>query len=311
MISTATPVRGEVLNKVITEYQSGYSKIVENLKKRTGILSILVFGSIITGDLWEKSDIDLIVIVEEKLDCDIMNIYTEENKIPIHIRFIQKEIFITLCKGNNKGGHLHRIFCSSKLVFSRDKEIDSLYNEERYYNEIYIKKWNLYYFSKVIKGIAECKKYLYLGSTYNSYTIASNVLRSFAKLIVNFRGYMINRDVVSMAINFDNEFQLVVDDFLNSKNTLDTKISNLVNYIENNIEKNLTRYTSVVIEYMSNIDVQVSSSELLNTDIFKDYNIDMEEVLEQLYLNNIIKKEKRSCMKSCGTSLINENVYYI
>lgn len=299
------------MNRTIINYQCAYSKTVEKLKDKDGILGVFVFGSIVNGDLWEKSDIDLIVVQENSFSPENINIYSEENKVPVHIRLICKDKLIRLCKGDNKGGHMHRIFCSSKLVFSKDKELDSLYNEERYYNEIHGKKWTLSYLGNILKDIAECKKYLHLGSIFNSYTIANNAVRDFSKLIVNYRGYMINRDVVSMAMNFDVEFQQIASDFFSQQKSLEVKIKNLISYLEQNIEHNLREYAAVVIEYMWTLEQAVSSSELMQHDMFKEYSINMEEVLDKMYLCNIVKKDRREYKRNDGNSLVDENVYYI
>lgn len=297
--------------KTILEYQEAFKGTIEKLKNKKEILAILVFGSIINGDLWEHSDIDLIVIDDEILNNEVINVYTEENEVPIHIRLVGKQRFICLCKGHNKGGHMHRLFCSSKLAFSRDKEIDSLYNEERYYNEFYGEKWNTAYFSQLLKSVAECKKYLQTESIYNAYTIANIAFRNYAELVVNYNGYMINRDVVNMAMKLDNELQRVGQDFFENKSNLKDSIQRLINYIEKNIEKNIESYASIVINYIKEKDMPLSSREIANSSLFIDYKINMEEVLEQLYTYNIIKKMKRPLKRKDGSSFIKENVYYI
>lgn len=297
--------------KTISEYQEAFKSIVEKLKSKQEILAILVFGSVINGDLWEHSDIDLIVIDNEVLDNEVTNVYTDENEVPIHIRLVGKKRFIYLCKGHNKGGHMHRLFCSSKLAFSRDKEIDSLYNEERYYNEFHGEKWNMTYFSQLLKSVAECKKYLQTDSIYNAYTIANIAFRNYAELVVNHSGYMINRDIVNMAMKLDNELQIVGQNFFDNKNNLKDAIQNLISYIEINIKKNITSYASVVINYMKEKDMPLSSREIANSNLFRDYKVNMEEVLEELYSHNIIKKMKMPLKRKDGSSFIKENVYYI
>ena len=55
----------------------------------------MVFGSMVTGDLWEESDIDLFVVLNKNMD-EIKNIYTEEKGIAVHIKLMSKEKFIQL-----------------------------------------------------------------------------------------------------------------------------------------------------------------------------------------------------------------------
>lgn len=296
--------------KTILDYQIAFNKTVESLKVKKEVLALFVFGSIMNGDLWEKSDIDLIVICDELLD-NINNIYTEHNDIPIHIKLIDKKKFISLCTGDNKGGYIHRLFSSSKLVFSNDKDIEELYDKERFFNDFCGERWNMVFLSDLLKSISECKKYLYKDSIYNAYTLASISVRNYAKLIVNFSGYMINRDVVNMAMNLDDKLSCIAEEFFMRKNHLKKDIEILINYIDDNINKNMKAYTSILINYMKEINTSLSSREIAFSKLFREYKINMEEILNKLYELEIVNKMKRPYKSSLGNILIEENVYYI
>ncbi|MEL7598231.1 MAG: nucleotidyltransferase domain-containing protein, partial [Clostridiaceae bacterium] len=43
--------------KTIQKYQGAFNTVIERLKQNDSVLAVMVFGSIITGDLWEESDI--------------------------------------------------------------------------------------------------------------------------------------------------------------------------------------------------------------------------------------------------------------
>lgn len=48
---------------------------------------------------------------------DINNIYTSEKEIPVHIKIMSKNKFIQFYEDDLRGGFIHRIFASSRLVF--------------------------------------------------------------------------------------------------------------------------------------------------------------------------------------------------
>ncbi|GAA0780757.1 nucleotidyltransferase domain-containing protein [Hathewaya limosa] len=296
--------------KTILDYQIAFNKTVESLKVKKEVLALFVFGSIMNGDLWEQSDIDLIVVYNEPLD-NINNIYTEHNDIPIHIKLIDKKKFISLCIGANKGGYIHRLFSSSKLVFSNDKDIDELYDKERFFNDFCGERWNMVFLSDLLKSTSECKKYLYKESIYNAYTLASISIREYAKLIVNFSGYMINRDVVNMAMNLDSKLSTIAEEFFMRKNDIKKDIEILIEYIDDNINRNMKVYTSLLLNYMKEINTPLSSREIAFSKLFREYKINMEEILNKLYELEIVNKMKRPYKSSLGNILIEENVYYI
>ena len=47
------------------QYQDVFNRLVNKLKSKDEILAVMVFGSIVTGDLWDESDIDLFVITNK------------------------------------------------------------------------------------------------------------------------------------------------------------------------------------------------------------------------------------------------------
>lgn len=296
--------------KTILEYQRAFTKVIEELKNKKSVVAILVFGSIINGDIWEKSDIDMMVISSEE-QKELRNIYSYYSDIPIHIKLMSKTELIRLCSGNNKGEHIHRLFSSSKLIYSIDKDIDKLYDEERFYSDFHREKWNVSFLSKLLKNISECKKYIYMESIYNAYTLCNIVLRDYSKLIVNSSGYIINRDIVTMALSVDENLAKEVEKFFKDKNDLSSTIERFINFIEERINLDIKLYASIVIQYIQQKECDLSSNEIREGLYLKDYNINMEEILTKLYELKIINKRRRGYEDLNGEILIHENVYYI
>ncbi|MFX0548004.1 nucleotidyltransferase domain-containing protein [Hathewaya histolytica] len=296
--------------KTISEYQEAFNEALENLKAKDSVAAIVVFGSIVNGDIWEKSDIDMMVISSEKQE-KIVNIYSDYDGIPIHVRLIHKDELMNLCSGDNKGSHIHRLFSSSKLVYSKDTEIDRLYNEERFYSDIHREKWNVTFLSKLLKSVSECRKYLYMDSLYNAYTLCNIVLRDYSKLVVNSSGYIINRDIVTMAISTDEELSREVEQLFNDKDNLEKCIGRFIRFIEGKINENIRIYASIIIQYLRESDNALSSSEIRDKLGFKHYDINIEEILDSIYELNIINRCKRGYKTLNEETLIDENVYYL
>ncbi|MDD3225178.1 MAG: nucleotidyltransferase domain-containing protein [Clostridium sp.] len=57
------------MGKSILQYQRVFTRVVEKLKENSDVLAVTVFGSMVSGDLWEESDIDLLLItkIEKKI----------------------------------------------------------------------------------------------------------------------------------------------------------------------------------------------------------------------------------------------------
>lgn len=292
------------------QYQKAYTAIIEKLKLNKNVLAIMIFGSMVSGDLWEGSDIDLFVIVDEELK-KIKNIFTEENEIKIHIKLIGKNKFLSVNENDIKGGFFHRIFASSKLVFSKDVEINARYDSGRYYPDLDRKKWNMVYLGNVIKSIDTSRKYLFNDSIYTAYCEAIKCIDDFSKLYVNFSGYMINKDAVSMLMNIEDKFKEHIDSLFFYKEDIKKNIIDMINYIEEFINKNIKDIAEILIDYMRKKDKLLSEEDINEDPLFMDFDIDSEEILNKLWNLNIIKKESREYKLQNGENLVKENVYYL
>lgn len=298
------------MEKTILQYQKAYLSTIDKLKSNKSVLAVMVFGSMISGDLWDGSDIDFFVIVDEELKV-IKNIYTEENDISVHIKLIGKSKFLMLNESDLKGGFFHRIFASSKLVFSKDMEITARYDSGRYYPDIDRKKWNVVYLGKAIKSMDNCKKSLISGSIYTAYCEVFKCIGEFSKLYVNYSGYMINKDAVSMLTNADEKFKKCIDALLFEKENIEEAIKSTINYIETMINSNIKEISDILIDYMRKKDCFLSEEDINSDPLFKGFDINSEEILNKLWQLNIIKKKSREYKLKNNVCLINENVYYI
>ncbi|WP_139375968.1 nucleotidyltransferase domain-containing protein [Clostridium oryzae] len=299
------------MSNSILQYQKAFNNIVEKLKNNEDILAVLVFGSMVTGDLWKESDIDLFVVVKNGPDT-VENIYTEEKGIPLHLKFLNKQAFTDMYENNAGGGFIHRVLASSRLVFSKDIDITSTYNSGRYYQDFDRERWNIVYFSRLLNNIDLCKKYLSSGREYTAYIFSMMCIDDYSRLYVNYSGHMISRDALSVALNLNDTLKIYVDKFLLDKDeTVENRINGLLDYINQEIDDNIKTITGFLIEYMQKSEVKMSSEQIKRDELFRSFDIDMEEILNELYKRNIIKKDTRDLCIGTTEVILKENVYYI
>ena len=295
----------------IENYQKAFSNLVNDLKKNESILAAMVFGSMLTGDLWEGSNIDLFVICKDKIE-NRGKIYTEENNIPVHIKLISKEKFLTLYQEEMAGGFIHRLFLSSRLVFSKDDEVTAKYDMGRYYPDIDRAKWNMVYLSDLLKSIEVSKKYLANNGTYMAYSSAIKALEDFSKLYINYSGYMISKDVMTMATNLNDELRELADKlFFCGQKNMYSVIEEVLKFLDNNINNNIRKYSALLLEFMKEKDCLLSSQDILTDEFFKNLNIKFEKILNKLFKTGLVKKKSREYKDKNNNVLIKENVYFI
>ena len=298
------------MNKTILQYQKAFNSVVDRIKINESVLSVMVFGSMVTGDLWEESDIDLFVIVKEKTD-EIRNIHTEEKGVPVHIKFMGKDEFIQIYSDNLKGGYMHRIFSSSRLVFSKDMDITVRYDGGRFFPDVDRERWGMYFLGRLLKDMGVCKKYLSRNGIYTAYSTAIRCIEKYSRLYINSAGYMISKDVMAMALNLNEDFKQCVDKLFFEKSKVEDIIKETMTFLEQSINISLKSNCSLLLNYMREKDKFLSSEEIMAEDLFVDFDIDMEELLSKLWERDIIKKESRDFKTDKDKILFKQNVYFI
>ncbi|WP_026884397.1 nucleotidyltransferase domain-containing protein [Clostridium akagii] len=297
------------MKKTILQYQKIFNNVVKRLNSNKNVLAVMVFGSMVSGDLWEESDIDLFVIVDEKLD-EIKNIYNIEKSIPVHIKLLSKnKLFYH--NHNIQDGFLHRVFAGSRLVFSKDKDITSKYDNDRYYSDIDRARWNLVYLGNFIKILGVCKKYIRNGSVYTTYASTMECAEEYSKLFINSSGYMINNNAINMAVNTNDEFKVYVDAFFFKNENSEVALKNIIHYMDKYVDENIKVLASFLIKFMGSKDCMLSSEDIKKDGAFKNFDINFQDILGKLLQLDIIKRGSRDYKTNDGTVLTKENVYYL
>lgn len=291
----------------ILNYQKASEKLITILKTNKKVLTVFAFGSIVNGDLWEESDIDIFVVYKDNFQ-EIRDVYSEILDIPIHMKILNKEKFLYLYKSNGKKGLIRNLLVSSKMIISKDEEIENIYNKARYTLDKHIGLYNLVYLGTLIKNLRVSKKYLHNDSLFTSYEVLIRALDSFSKLYLNLNGYTVSKDAVKMAMNLNNQFNILVKNLFD-KGELKENIGETIQYIENFLDININVAAKLILECLDESKDFVSSYEIKNNVKFKDFDINIEDILKELYKRNIIVKKSRKLDLQQREKLINENVY--
>ena len=295
------------MSKSILDYQKSSEKLINVLKVNKKVLAIFAFGSIVSGDLWEESDIDLFVVYKDVFD-DVRDIYSEILNIPVHMKVLNKEKFLALYESDGNKGIIRKLLISSKIIFSRDEQIESIFNKAKYSLDKYRETWNLVYLGNVIKDIGVTKKYLQNNSVFTSYEVLIRALDSFAKLYLNLNGYAISKDAVKMATNLNNKFNVIIENLFNNK-CIKENIQNTVDYIENYLEENINEAAKFLLDYLYEKNTFLSSYEIKNSELFKEFDIRIEDILKELFKRKFIIKDIKNLDLPFNEKLVSENVY--
>lgn len=297
------------MGKSVVELQNAFQRITNKLMRNKNVLAIFTFGSIISGDVWEESDIDLFVIYDGDFK-KLRDIYSESLSIPVHTKVLQKESFLDMVENNENSDLVENILINSKMVYCKDKQISELYNNFRYSNSIDTKKNNLVYLGKLLKDLGVCRKYLNNGIISTTYEVLIRLLDSYSKLYLSINGYTVTKDAINMASNLNKQFNHIINTLIFDRVDMN-KIKSTIDFIYEFLDENIIIITSELFEFIRNSEERVSAFDILNSDEFKNYDIKIEFILKELEKRKLIIKARRIITDRYETKLLYENVYYV
>ena len=295
--------------KKVIELQNAFQSIVMALKKNKNVLAIFTFGSIVSGDVWEESDIDLFVIYDDAEYSRVRDIYSESNGVPVHTKLLNKEAFLKLYRKEKDRGFVRNLLTSSKLVYSKDDEISNIYNKSRYsLRNTEEEKWNLVYLGVLLKDLGVCRKYIENSGKVTAYEVLIRVLDNYAKLMLNLSGYTVTKDSLTMAVNLNSNFKKIIEDLFNSEVSKKT-MEKAIDYITDFIDANIMTASNSLLKFLEEKNTFVSSYEIKSSEAFDGFNIKIENILKELAKREIIVIHKRIYKDFNGVKIIDENVY--
>lgn len=296
------------MSEIILKYQNSFKRVISDLEKNDDVIGVTAFGSIINGDIWEGSDIDLFVIVDRDFK-GIKDVYGEEFGVSLHLKIISKKFLVNFCQEEITGSTIHRKFISSKLIFCKDQEISDKFTSIKYYTEDHSEKWNLVYLSDLLQDINLYKKCIHNEHFYAAFEALMYSVDSFSKLYLNFNGYLITKSSTGMLMKLDENFEKMINGIF--KESDKEALEEVHSYIERFLKRNTIGIIKALTDFMKKQEDYLSSEEIKKSEEFQGFNINFEELLGYLYKTNIVDKSGREKFSACGQKLITEKVYLI
>ena len=291
--------------KSVLELQNAFQLTLKKLKDNNKVLAIFTYGSIISGDVWKESDIDLFVVYDGEFN-KVRQIYSKVLDVQINIRVLSKEEFLKACEGEEQDEYIKNVIIISRLAFSKDKEIIEFYNKFKYRFNSDRERYNLIYLGNFLKDFKVCKKYLELGRLNTSYEVLIRALDSFSKLFLNLNGYLVTKDSLTMATNLNDEFSKVINELFLGSLSKDL-IKKTIDYIDNYLDENIKEASKMLLNYLEEKEKFISSYEIIEEKKF--HKIKVEVILRELTKRGLVIEDKILLKDSNNNSILEEIVY--
>lgn len=114
---------------VRSNYQNALNAFIEKVEKDKHILLVILVGSMASGKLWDKSDIDVVMIVDEFKEPMKENSFLEED-IVINASIFNRIKFKRLLESESFRGPFHSFLSIGKVVSFRDESLKKYVEKE-------------------------------------------------------------------------------------------------------------------------------------------------------------------------------------
>jgi len=107
------------------------NSFAEKVKKDPCVIALLLYGSLAYGTVWEKSDLDVELIVRDGTIAPTDWVFIEEEGVKFEITGFQQFSKFKTGLQKMRGGFDHGMYGGGTLVFSKDEALQELFEETR------------------------------------------------------------------------------------------------------------------------------------------------------------------------------------
>ncbi len=261
--------KSDIKNK----YESALEAFIEKIKEDISIIAAFAYGSIVSGELWEKSDVDIWLISKEN-SKKIYNQYSLIlDDIDFQVELYSRNYFFELVDSTHAQSFFRTVLLQSKLMYSKDKAIENLFNEKHDLGNR-DKEENL--LKAAIYGVVcvkKIEKILKLNEdTLSAFSVMLRLVKNLANIEVAYNDQYPCREVESQALNLNYDFfNDIYVDLVNSKVdvlNIEIKLSKCKKYLD---DKNDLVFEPIVKWLRTEGEIRGASE--INEYIKRKYNI--------------------------------------
>ena len=114
-----------------SRYQKALDALVASLQEDLQVTAAILRGSMAYDEVWEKSDIDITIVVEEQ-SLSSSTLILVQDGIPIHAELVTRNELRRVVGRALGGSRIQSFLIGSKLLFSKDPTIEDIYRDVKH-----------------------------------------------------------------------------------------------------------------------------------------------------------------------------------
>ena len=208
---------------VKARFQRALDTLVEKLKQDPYVLAAILVGSMSHDVVWEKSDIDLIVVTQEvKIRYAGLNL-TEES-VNIHAYMTTRTQYKSVIEGSVGSSFMHSMLSKGTLLFTHDETIRELFERRFRFGSLDRQIQLLRHAASAIPTLYKADKWLTIRGDLDYCTLyILACVNEIAAIETVLNGEIVGREVLQQALKHNPDlFKAIYNDLLRGANTVES-----------------------------------------------------------------------------------------
>ena len=110
-------------------FEAALNALIEEVRKDSHILAAILCGSLSHDEVWDKSDIDLVLVCTDDKKTATHGVALVEDDINIHATVQPRSQFRQHVESSVRNTFHHSLLAKGRLIFSRDPSIDAIFKQ--------------------------------------------------------------------------------------------------------------------------------------------------------------------------------------
>jgi hypothetical protein len=244
-------------------YEAAVDELVADLQRDRQVVAIALFGSLAYDVVWDRSDIDLIVVVAEQAGDDPGRGMLCYGGVNVHAQLTTREQFKKARAGAMFGSVWDSVNETSRLLFSRDPTIDTLFQEEQSVGARDQSTFVLRHACATVPMLTKAQKWLNAkGDLEYASLWALFTVQAIARIEVVRHGLRPNREVILQALEVEPDlFGAIYFDLLNKKKTK-ALVRDRIDRIDAYLRANSDEVFAPIVAYLAEHREPVSAADI-------------------------------------------------
>ena len=259
-------------------FEAALKRLLEEISQDNHILAAILCGSLSHDEVWDKSDIDLVLVCTDDKKTKTHGVALVADDINVHTTVQPRGEFRRHLEASVRNTFEHSLLAKGRLLFSRDPSIDAMFQEIHTIGARDSRVQAMCSAQHALTTLYKARKWYEIKDdpAYTALWILVTA-RALAEVEVGMAGEIVDREAVIAALRLNPAlFQRIYSNLLAQPVTRDA-LTSALEAIDTYLEPQATELFAPIIDYLDEAGGEPRSSTEINHYFLRHY--DMEHVV--------------------------------